>query len=425
MSAFDKIIGYDNIKEEMMQICEMIRDEEKRYEKMGAKLPKGIMFYGEPGMGKSLMANCFVEESGLECFIIRRNKGDGDFLKEMEDTFNKAKEKAPAIILLDDMDKFSNEDYGKRDSEEYVAVQAGIDAVKDSKVFVVATVNDENKLPNSLIRAGRFDRKYSMNGLEGEDAVKLAKHFLKDVRLDENVMIEDVVKLVENNSSSTYETVINEAAIRAAYLKKEKISIEDLIYVTMAMNHKVKIDSHGKDISSAEKDQIEKMAIHEAGHVVIAETIQPGSVAYAFVCINEIAEGCTKAKKLKDEAKIIMDMAGKAAYEEKYAAHDRGCYNDTRMAIRRIECDMISGMHGLDKVNVMDMIGERCTEQKRGVIETEIRTQLEEYMRRARFILSANRDFLEAVTKALEEKQFLLYSEIQELRSKYETKAAN
>ena len=206
MSAFDKIIGYDNIKEEMMQICEMIRDEEKRYEKMGAKLPKGIMFYGEPGMGKSLMANCFVEESGLECFIIRRNKGDGDFLKEMEDTFNKAKEKAPAVILLDDMDKFSNEDYGKRDSEEYVAVQAGIDAVKDSKVFVVATVNDENKLPNSLIRAGRFDRKYSMNGLEGEDAVKLAKHFLKDVRLDENVVIEDVVKLVENNSSSTYES---------------------------------------------------------------------------------------------------------------------------------------------------------------------------------------------------------------------------
>ena len=127
MSSFDKIIGYETIKNELMQICDMINNKSV-YEKLGAKLPMGVLLYGDPGLGKTLMAKCFIEECKLEAFTIRKNKSE-NFVEHISEIFKEAKEKAPAIIFLDDMDKFANEDNNHRDAEEYVAVQAGIDDV--------------------------------------------------------------------------------------------------------------------------------------------------------------------------------------------------------------------------------------------------------------------------------------------------------
>ena len=122
MSKFDNIIGYETIKKELMQICDMLKNKEI-YENLGAKLPHGILLHGEPGLGKSLMAKCFIEESGLKTYTVRRNKGTDDFMKEITETFEKAKENTPAIVFLDDMDKFANEDEKLCDAEEYVAIQ--------------------------------------------------------------------------------------------------------------------------------------------------------------------------------------------------------------------------------------------------------------------------------------------------------------
>ena len=146
MSAFDKVIGYEPIKEELMQICDMIQNREV-YEKLGARLPQGILLHGGPGVGKTVMARCFVEESGLESYVLRRNRGSGDFIKHIADTFEKARENQPCVVVMDDMDKFTNEDSSHQDAEEYVAVQACIDEVRDSGVTVIATVNDIDKLP--------------------------------------------------------------------------------------------------------------------------------------------------------------------------------------------------------------------------------------------------------------------------------------
>lgn len=129
MSAFDKVIGYETIKNELLQICDMVHNKE-RYEALGAKLPQGILLYGDPGLGKTLIAKCFIEESGLKSYVVRRNKGNDDFISNITETFQKAKENAaPCIVFLDDMDKFANEDSDHRDAEEYVAVQSGIDEV--------------------------------------------------------------------------------------------------------------------------------------------------------------------------------------------------------------------------------------------------------------------------------------------------------
>ena len=103
MREFDRIIGYTTIKTELEQICDMIHNKEI-YTALGAKMPHGLLLYGNPGLGKTLMAKCFIEESGLKAYTIRRNKGTDDFVDEITSAFRKAKESAPSIVFLDDMD---------------------------------------------------------------------------------------------------------------------------------------------------------------------------------------------------------------------------------------------------------------------------------------------------------------------------------
>ena len=104
MSSFEKVIGYRSIKRELLQICDMIRNR-AIYEEMGARLPHGLLLYGDPGLGKSLLEKCFIEESGLNTVTVRRDKGGDAFIDSIKQAFTRAKEEAPAIDFLDDMDK--------------------------------------------------------------------------------------------------------------------------------------------------------------------------------------------------------------------------------------------------------------------------------------------------------------------------------
>ena len=228
MSAFDKVIGYGSIKKELMQIVDMIRNKEM-YSKLGAKLPHGAMLVGDPGLGKTLMTNCFIEESGLKTLTIRKDRSNGEFLNRITEVFEKAKEKEPCIIFLDDLDKFANEDDDHRDAEEYVAVQAGIDEVKDHEVFVIATVNDPNKLPDSLKRSGRFDRIIKVGCPSHKDAEQIIDHYLSDKKISKDVNREDLAKMITYSSCAELETILNEAAINAAYERKDSIGINDLV----------------------------------------------------------------------------------------------------------------------------------------------------------------------------------------------------
>ena len=157
MKAMDKIIGYSSIKRELKQISDTLKNREA-YDKLGVSSPRGLLLYGDPGVGKSLMAAAIIEESGRPAYICRKDKPNGDFVKYIKETFDKAAENAPSIVFLDDMDKFTNGDERHPDAEEYVTVQSCIDEVRGKEVFVLATVNNIRNLPRSLRRAGRFDR---------------------------------------------------------------------------------------------------------------------------------------------------------------------------------------------------------------------------------------------------------------------------
>ena len=109
MNEFDKVIGYNSIKLELLRLCDIIKNPNK-YEKLGVKFPNGVILYGNPGVGKTLFANCFLKECGVKSFICRKNKPDGEFINFIKEIFDEAKRQQPAVILLDDLDKFANED---------------------------------------------------------------------------------------------------------------------------------------------------------------------------------------------------------------------------------------------------------------------------------------------------------------------------
>ena len=148
MENFKSIVGYKEIKLELSRILDQLINPEK-YAALGVTEPHGLLLHGVPGVGKSTMAQCLVDACGRRAFVCRKDKSNGDFVNEIVRVFDEAAEAAPSVILLDDIDKFANEDECHSDSEEFVTVQACIDKVKDKRVFVVATVNNMRKLPNS------------------------------------------------------------------------------------------------------------------------------------------------------------------------------------------------------------------------------------------------------------------------------------
>ncbi len=234
MSSFGKVIGYEDIKRELQIFADVIKNFEK-YEKLGVKLPRGILLDGEPGVGKTLLAKCFIEESGCKHFILRKDKPDGDFVNEIRNTFCEAKKESKAIVFLDDMDKYANEDNMHKDAEEYVTVQSCIDDCKDSGILVFATVNNRHGLPDSLIRAGRFDKVIEVSIPKGEESKEIIKYYLSQKKTIDSIDFEKIANILEGISCAQIESVINEAGIYAGYAKKENIDREDLIKACMRL----------------------------------------------------------------------------------------------------------------------------------------------------------------------------------------------
>lgn len=414
-NAYDRIIGYDTIKTELMQISDMVKNPEV-YRKIGAKLPKGILLYGRPGLGKSLMAKCFIEDCGLKTYTLRRNKSSEDFVDEITKAFRDAGRCAPAIIFLDDMDKFANEDEDHRDAEEYVAIQAGIDEVKDKEVLVFATANDIRKMPPSLKRAGRFDRKIEVDVPSEEDAHKIIEHYLSEKSLSEDVNTEDLANMISYNSCAELETIINEAAIYAAYDRKDKVEMEHAVKAVLTMKYRVP-----EDYNKTPGEEERKTAAHEAGHLVVAEALKPGSVGLVSIRVtgSEHREGFIHVcKEIDGEDDIMVSLAGKAAAEMFYPEEcAKGCSEDLDRASDAIR-DYISIDAGAG-IALLDVSVSKFSEMSENYVarnEAVVHAELERYMRQTRSILYKNREFLEKTVEELMSKGTLLYSDIRRIR---------
>lgn len=416
MSAFDRVIGYDSIKSELMQICDMIHNREI-YEDMGAKLPKGVLLYGDPGLGKTLMAKSFIEEAGLPAYTLRRNKGGDGFVQTILDTFQKAKDNAPAIVFLDDMDKFANEDEKHKDAEEYIAVQTGIDDVREADVFVIATANEERKLPKSLTRSGRFDRKVEVFSPTTRDAQKIIEHYLSGKKVSENVNMEDLSMMMTYSSCAELETILNEATIHAAYARRDCVAMGDLVHAVLRMQYE-----SPDNFTRTADEKLAEISLHEAGHLVVCEVLCPGSVGLASVRSSGINSTGGFIHQCKDLTRrphqILVSLAGKAAVEIYHAETcASGCQQDINRAVNDIRYEISeSGTCGFGMIDVESRYSPRMSESMNSRSEAVVYAELEKYYMKAKDILLKNKQFLEEITAALLKKKTLLYSDIQKIR---------
>ena len=418
MSAFDKVIGYEKEKEELYQLCDMSKSPEK-YAALGVKLPRGILLYGVPGVGKTLMASALIEEMGRVCYTCRKDKANDAFVDTVRGVFAEAKAHAPSVIFLDDVDKFAS-DSDLRNPEELIAVQSGIDEVKGADVFVVATANNIRELPYSLRRAGRFDRILEICPPNRKEAVEIVRHYLKDKKVAADVTAESVARLMDGNSCAALESVLNEAGIYAGYENKAEIGREHI--VRAVLRDVFEADESVNEMSSAAKEEV---AFHEAGHAVAALAFDAESVGLISVRPSKSdARGVTQIFKSENyfgsydrmRERVVALLAGKAAVELKYGRLDVGAGSDIDRAsaiVQRFIVNYAAGGFALFYHDNRDGIESGHQHDE---ITTERSAMLARCYEEAKEVLRKNWAFVEKLAAALVERDTLVFEEIAELR---------
>ncbi len=400
-NVFGDIIGYDDIKLELKMILDIICNC-KKYEKLGVKRPKGVLLYGNPGVGKTLMANSFVKATERKVFICRKKKPDGEFVNEIAEIFESAKKSIPAIVFLDDMDKYANEDEEHLNAEEFVALQTCIDDVKDMDVFIIATANDLTNIPDSLLRAGRFDKTIRVDNPEGDDAVEIVAHYLRKKNISTQIDAKEIAEILTGKSCADLEMVINEAGIYAGYDNRDCIDMQDILKACL------RIIYHAPAKSKPDAD-IKKVSYHEAGHALISELLDPGSVALVTVQGNHSKYGGVNKLKIPDgywyskkkmENRVMVLLAGKAATEIIYGEVDVGADNDLTRAfsiVERFVDDYCSS--GFDcrierKTTSDELLARR---------ELKISSEIERFYENVKELLFENKEILDRVANELME----------------------
>ena len=418
MSEFDRVIGYEDVKAELIRICDVIVDPEK-YRKLGAVTPKGVLLHGEPGIGKTLMALSFIREAGRKTLTIRKDKPNGGFVEHIRQVFEEAKSQSPSIVFLDDLDKFADEEKKSKNEEEYVVVQSCIDDVKDDEVFVIATANDIDLLPDSLIRNGRFDKVIEMVAPKGKEAEKIISFYLKDKKIVPDVDTGEISRLMEGRTCADLETVVNEAAIYAAYKGKEIIEQDDIVQACMRI-----IFDAPECVEQEDHEFLRNIAVHEAGHAVIGEILAPGSVNIVSIYqYSGSVKGILQAHENENmylskrllENKVIRLLGGKAATEMVYGVSDPGTNSDLHKAFSMVEkfVDHYCS-YSFDSFTACDSSPYLFEMRDR-----RISYEIERYYQTAKQIIAENRSFLDAIVDELMDKKTLTCRDIERIRNEY------
>lgn len=417
MNAFENVIGYEKEKEELMQICDMAKNPQK-YAALGVRLPRGILLHGVPGVGKTLMAGELIKEMDRKVYTIRKDRADDEFVKHISEVFAEAKQNAPSVVFLDDMDKFSESD--SRNAEEYVAVQSGIDEVKSADVFVVATANDIYDLPDSLRRAGRFDRIMCIEAPNRREAVEIVRHYLKGKKVSKNVTPELVARLMDGNSCAALESVLNEAGIYAGYENSLEIRRDHVIRAVL--REIFEAEETVNEMSAVEKQEV---AYHEAGHVAVAMLFNSGSVGLVSIRPSKSdARGVVQILQDEDyfgsyekmRQRVLALLAGRAAVELKFGRVDVGATSDLVRAtsiVQRFVSDYgVSGFKFLSfGARHVAMSGRKVDEYV-----DESNAMLARMYEEVKGIVRANWEFVECIAKGLIERETLIYEDLDNIR---------
>ncbi len=424
MKAFDRIIGYAEIKNELKQLADVLRNT-AIYKDFGVRAPQGLLLYGEPGVGKTLMADCLIEASGRPAVVCRKNEPDGDFIKTIRASFQRAAEQVPSVILLDDMDKFSNTDEWHRDAEEFVTVQSCIDEIKGSDVFVLATVNDTRRLPHSLLRAGRFDRKIRIDHPCDKDALEIIRHNVQSIGIPTDVPIEFIARLLWDSSCAKLETILNDAGICACFERSKTITMTHVLDAFLHRHTQAVTDEQTDDYYAVSLEETcRQICMHEAGHAAVSELLCPGSVTLTYVSARDSVQACSGAMipylpsgadtPETRQNRIKVSLAGIAANEMLRGCKDTGGYFDLKNAFAETETYVCNtGVFGLGFHDYGCNKSKSFMQNREAVVAAEV----ERLHTEVKNMIVQNRTFVQAIADQLYEKSYLTMYDIAQIRA--------
>lgn len=411
MRTMDQIIGYEQEKQELAQLCDMMRNPEV-YERLGAKPSKGLLLHGKPGLGKTMMAVALIEESGRKSYVLRRNKPGSDFIQEIYRVFREAVENAPSILLLDDMDKFVVEENSK---EEYVVLQSMIDEVAKQDVYIVATVNNLEPIPDSLLRAGRFDRKMKLHCPTQAQSQGIIAHYLSDKCLLPSVCLEDISGMLAGQSCAKLDTILNEAAIYAGNARSEAIGTEHIVEAFLRV-----AQGPEENMPPAGEADLRRYAYHEAGHAVVQELLHPESVGFVSIFsrsrdqVDGMAVICGDYRPVPGNVPLAL-LAGAAAVELALGVWDNGAGQDLAQAKNAIGNTVFGTLSGMEYLPT-EFLRKNMSPTRMAQFEGQVELALEKSLCRSRELLAQNRPFLDALAGELLEKRYLFASDVRRIR---------
>ncbi|RMF27038.1 MAG: ATP-dependent metallopeptidase FtsH/Yme1/Tma family protein [Bacteroidetes bacterium] len=435
--TFEDVAGLDEAKEEVMEVVDFLKNP-KKYTALGGKIPKGVLLVGPPGTGKTLLAKAVAGEAGVPFFSI----SGSDFVEmfvgvgasRVRDLFRQAREKAPCIVFIDEIDAIGrargrNSFQGGNDERENTLNQLLVEMdgfSTDKGVILMAATNRPDVLDTALLRPGRFDRQIGIDrpDLKGREAI--FRVHLKNIKISKEVDPVQLAEMTPGFAGAEIANVCNEAALIAARRNKSAVDMDDFNY---ALDKVIGgLEKKNKLISPEEKEII---AYHEAGHAIcgwylehasplVKVTIVPrgiGTLGYAQYLPKE--EYITRSEQLLD--RICMTFGGRAAEDLVFGKVSTGAQSDldqvTKMAYSMVA---IFGMS--DKVGQVSFYGMQnesfqrpYSEETASMIDAEVRKLTEEQYQRAKNLLKEKRQELEVLAKALLEREVLLKSDVEKL----------
>lgn len=434
--VFDDIAGNDSAKQDLEEVVDFLKHP-KKYESLGAKIPKGVLLVGNPGTGKTMLARAVAGEANVPFFSISGSEFVEMFVgvgaSRVRDLFQKAKKNAPAIIFIDEIDavgrKRGSGMGGGHDEREQTLNQIlvemdGFEA--DTNVIVLAATNRADVLDPALLRPGRFDRHTTITLPERKDREAILKVHFKNKPTDDTVNLDKLAAKTAGSSGADLANIANEAAIIAARRNAKRISNADL---TEAFE-KVAIGPERKTKVMNEKEK-EMTAYHEAGHAIVGHVLPDSDPVHKVTIIPRGGTGGVtwflppedKSYTNVYEFKDILARAMGGRIAEKLLYGDDGITTGAGSDLRKateIARDMVieqgMGSKLRDQVFHEDnggMVFDKITHERpysdatAQEIDKEVEALIKEAARRAELVLTKNRDVLEALKDALLEHETL------------------
>ena len=421
---FDDVAGLDEEKAEMKEIVEFLKKPEK-FTRMGARIPKGVLLYGKPGTGKTLIAKAiageadvpFISMSGSEFIEMFAGLGASRVRK----LFEKARKLAPCIVFIDEIDaigsrRTSNSGAESENNQTLNQLLVEMDGFSSEEtIIVLAATNRPEMLDKALLRPGRFDRQITIPVPDLKGRLEILRIHAKDKKLADSVNLASIAEDTAGFTGAELENILNEAAIIATKNKHEDIENSD---VEEAVK-KVTVGLEKRERVYSAKDK-KLTAYHEAGHAVVSRYLPTQSnVKEISIVPRGVAGGYTMYKSDEDkyyisktemEEKLIALLGGRAA--EKLVLNDisTGASNDIEVATK-IARDMVTKYGMSDKLGPIDfqgkepyeiqMFGENIGDR----IGEEVKTLIDTAYNRAISLLQEHRDKLDLIAMALLEKE--------------------